>query len=97
MKPSLAIVGKTELLRHLVAQNNLTNPRIFGSAVSGSDREGSDLDILVDGVTGRTTLLDLASFKIAAEKLLGVPVDVRTPKSIHESFRSAVIQSARPL
>ena len=97
MKASSAIVGKTELLRRLAAQKNPANPRIFGSTTSGEDREGSDLDILVDGLAGRTTLLDLASVKIAAEKLLGIAVDVRTPKSIHESYRSSVIRSARPL
>jgi len=97
MKPSLAIAGKAELLRQLAAQNNLANPRIFGSTASGEDREGSDLDILADGIAGVTTLMHMASFKLAAEKLLGVSVDVRTPKSIHESFRESVIRSARPL
>jgi uncharacterized protein len=97
MKPSLAIAGKADLLRRLAAQNNLANPRIFGSTASGEDCDGSDLDILVDGIAGITTLMNMATFKIAAEKLLGVSVDVRTPKSIHESFRDVAIRSARPL
>jgi predicted nucleotidyltransferase len=44
----------------------------------GDDRDGSDLDILVEP-TEVTTLFDLAGLKLELEALLGVRVDVATP------------------
>jgi uncharacterized protein len=75
---------------------NVSNPRVFGSVLLGSDREGSDLDLLVDAMP-QATLLDLGGLQIALEELLGVRVDVRTPNDLPVAFRDKVLREARPV
>lgn len=96
MRPSetLAVHGKE--LQELVRRHGLSHPRVFGSALKGTDTDQSDLDLLVE--PGESTgLLTLAAFKIAAEELLGLPVSVLTPDGLPSKFRSAVLKEARAL
>lgn len=69
---------------------------VFGSVLTGSDTEESDLDLLVDPATS-TTLFTLARLEHQATKLLGVRVSVLTPKFLSEKFRDHVLQEAEPL
>ena len=85
-----------EDIRRIVAEHRACNPRVFGSVLHGSDLEGSDLDILVDG-TPETSLLDLARIERHLCALLGVPVDVRTPLDLPRNFRDLVVTEARPI
>jgi predicted nucleotidyltransferase len=62
----------------------------------GQDTEGSDLDILVDP-TPETTLMDVAAIQVALRRLLGVPVDVLTPRALPDNFRSVVLAEAVPV
>jgi predicted nucleotidyltransferase len=96
MKPSEALAAHGEELRQLARRYGLSRPRVFGSVLSGTDTDQSDLDLLVDPAQS-TGLLTLAAFKIEAEKLLGVPVSVLTPNGLPPKFRTAVLQQARPL
>jgi predicted nucleotidyltransferase len=52
MKPSQALDANRAELRKLVARFGVLQPRVFGSVVTGSDAEDSDLDLLVDPVPG---------------------------------------------
>ena len=70
---------------------------MFGSVVHGTDEESSDLDLLVDPIEGRTTLVSLVRIKRDIESLTGVATDVLTPLSLHERFRSAVLAEALPV
>jgi uncharacterized protein len=63
---------------------------VFGSVVHGVDQEGSDLDLLIDP-TPSTTLMDVARIQVELEKLLGVSVDVLTPKALPDKFRDLVL------
>ncbi len=96
MKPSDALAAHRSELRELVNRHGLARPRVFGSVLSGTDTEQSDLDLLVDPAE-TTSLLILAAFKIDAEKLLGVPVSVLTPNALPSKFRGQVLQQAQPL
>lgn len=96
MKPSEALRAHRSDLRKLAAQFGVEHPRVFGSTLSGTDSEDSDLDLLVDP-TPTTTLLTIAGLQNAAERLLGVSVDVQTPNSISRRFRDAVLRQAVPL
>jgi predicted nucleotidyltransferase len=60
------------------------------------DAEGSDLDLLVDVPRG-TTLLDMARLQTALENELGISVDVLTAGDLPASFRSQVLDEAKPL
>lgn len=96
MKPSEALSAHRDELREIVARYGALRPRVFGSAVRGEDVEGSDLDLLVDP-TPRTTLMTLVAIQREAERLLGVPVDVLTPKSLPQRFRERVLLEAVPV
>jgi uncharacterized protein len=93
MKPSEALQTKRDQLRELAMRYGVLRPRIFGSVIHGTDVEGSDLDILVDP-TESTTLLRLSALQLEAERLLGVHVDVLTPKALPLKFRDRVILEA---
>jgi len=96
MKPSDALAAHHRELRELVDRHGLARPRVFGSVLSGTDTEESDLDLLVEPAES-TSLLTVAAFKIDAEKLLGVSVSVLTPNAFPPKFRSEVLQHSRPL
>ncbi len=96
MKPSLALETQREAIRHIVASHRARNPRVFGSVARGEDTENSDLDLLVDP-TPDTSLLDIGAIRHELLVLLGVPVDVLTPKALPERFRASVIAEARPV
>lgn len=96
MKPSEALKAHRDELRLLVSRYGLSHPRVFGSVISGTDTDESDLDLLVDPERA-TSLLTIAGLKIDAEKLLGVAVSVLTPNGLPPKFRSEVLQRAQPL
>lgn len=96
MKPSIALDQHRDAIRRIVARHHGANARVFGSALSGRDRSDSDLDILIDP-TPETTLLDIGAIRHELLQLLGVPVDVLTPKALPETFRDAVLAEAKPL
>lgn len=96
MKPSEALALHRAAIRHVVERHHGRNARVFGSVLHGQDIEGSDLDILIDP-TPETTLLDVATIQVELHRLLGVPVDVLTPKALPDAFRSRVLAQALPI
>jgi predicted nucleotidyltransferase len=96
VKPSIALNNKRTAVREAVARFQISNPRIFGSVVAGTDQDGSDLDLLVDVGPG-VTLFDLGGLQYELESLLGVRVDVLTPKDLPEKFRTQVLLQALPV
>lgn len=77
MRPSEAVEMYRNDARAIIARYPLKNPRIFGSAARGSDREGSDIDILVR-LSGKLSYFDLSALERELATLMGVKVDVRT-------------------
>jgi len=75
MRPSVVLDMKRSAVREAVTRFRTTNPRVFGSVLHGTDRDGSDLDLLVDALPG-ATLLDLGGLQDDLELLLGVHVDL---------------------
>lgn len=96
MKPSIALQTHRDAIRSIVERHNARNVRVFGSVLHGEDREGSDLDLLIDP-TPDTTLFDIGAIRHELLQLLGVQVDVLTPKALPDSFRAKVIQEAQPV
>jgi len=96
VKPSEALTAHRAELRQLVSRYGLLRPRVFGSVLSGTDTDESDLDLLVDS-TDSTTLFTLAGLEHEAQQLLGVPVMVLTPEFLSVKFRQRVLQQAEPL
>ena len=96
MKPSTALQINRVAIRRIVASHRAGNARVFGSVVHGDDTDESDLDILIDP-TPHTTLMDVAAIQIELESLLGVTVDVLTPRALPDKFRSVVLAEAVPV
>lgn len=94
MKPSVALAEHRDAVRCLITAHGAANPRIFGSVLHGDDQDGSDLDILLEPIPGRLTLLGLARMKQELEDLLGVPVDLATPNALRDSMRRAILDEA---
>lgn len=81
-------------MREAVGRFRTANPRVFGSVLHGTDRDGSDLDLLVDALPG-ATLFDLGGLHIELEELLGVSVDLLTPADLPLKFRDHVLAESR--
>ena len=96
MRPSTALSEHRDAVRRVTGQFRAANPRVFGSALRGDDREGSDLDLLVDPLPG-ATLFDLGGLQDELQSLLGVRVDLVTPRELPASFRNIVLAEARPV
>ena len=96
LKPSTAMDLKRTAVREVASRFRASNLRIFGSVLHGTDRDGSDLDLLVDALPG-ATLFDLGGLHAELEELLGVPVDLLTPADLPPKFRAAVLAEARPV
>ena len=96
MKPSDVLRQRVDTIREAATRFHVRNPRVFGSVLHGTDKDGSDLDLLVDPQPG-TTLFDLGGLQVELEDMLGVPVDVVTPGDLPARIRAQVIAEARPL
>ena len=94
--PSVALDLNRRAVRELVIRFRAANPRVFGSVLHGSDRDGSDLDLLVDALPG-ATLLDLGDLEADLKSLLGVDVDLLTPGDLPPTFRDKVLAEAQPI
>ena len=96
MKPSEALASNRAAIRQVVESHRACNARVFGSVLHGQDTDASDLDILIDP-TPETTLMDVAAIQVELQRLLGVSVDVLTPRSLPDAFRSRVLADAVPV
>ncbi|HET7369240.1 MAG TPA: nucleotidyltransferase family protein [Gammaproteobacteria bacterium] len=96
MKPSEALHEHRHAIRLVVESHRARNARVFGSVIRGEDTDTSDLDILIDP-TAQTTLLDIGAIRHELARLLGVSVDVLTPKALPDSYRERVLREAVPL
>lgn len=90
--PREALAAHRADLVSLAERYGFENLRVFGSAARGTDRQGSDLDLLVTRPDG-TGLLTVARFAAEASELLRVEVDVVTDGGLgvdHEILTTAV-------
>lgn len=96
MRPSLALNQKRHAIREATSRFRTANPRVFGSVLHSTDRDGSDLDLLVDALPG-ATLFDLGGLQDELESLLGIHVDLLTPADLPQKFRAKVLAEAQPV
>ncbi len=93
MRPSTALQTHREAIRAIALRHRVTNVRVFGSVVHGDDTEDSDLDILVEP-TSDTTMMDIGAIRYELKELLGITVDVLTPRALPDHFRGTVLREA---
>ena len=96
MRPSIALENQRIAIREAVGRFRAANPRVFGSVLHGTDRDGSDIDLLVDVLPG-ATLFDLGGLQVEMEDLLGLKVDLLTPADLPPNVREQVLAEARPV
>lgn len=96
MKPSVVLESKRVAIREVAARYRAANPRVFGSVLHGTDRDGSDLDLLVDALP-EATLFDLGGLQMELEELLGIHVDLLTPGDLPSKLRDRVLLEAQPV
>jgi predicted nucleotidyltransferase len=96
MRPSIALEMKRAAVREAVGRFRAANARVFGSVLHGTDRDGSDLDLLVDPLPG-ATLFDLGGLQEELQELPGVEVDLLTPGDLPPKLRQQVLSEARSI
>ncbi len=96
MRPSTALDNYREQIKSIVLAHRASNARAFGSAIRGEDTDTSDLDLLIDP-TPETSLMDIGAIRCELKALLGVNVDVLTPKALPDSFREKILIESVPL
>jgi len=96
MKPSEALATHRDKLLAIAAGHGASNLRVFGSVAKGVDREGSDIDLLVDIRQG-TSLFDLVGMQQDFEDVLGMKVDLLTEPELHPELKERVLSEARTL
>jgi predicted nucleotidyltransferase len=77
----------------VVQRYGASNLRVFGSVVLNQEHPNSDLDLLIDLLASQS-LLALVGIAQELEQLLGCPVDVAEPDSLHPLIRSEVLKQA---
>lgn len=96
MRPSISLSVYADTIRTEAMRFNLTDIRVFGSAVRGEDDEHSDIDLLVALRPG-ASLFDLGGFADAVEDITGFDVDLLTDGQIDDEHFSHVREQAVPL
>ena len=96
MRPSEILSAQRDRILAIAAARGAGNVRVFGSAARQADREGSDLDLLVDVPAG-SSLLDIAGLQIDIEEALGIKVDLCTEAELHPRLKERILAEARPL
>jgi len=90
------LVAYRDAVIALAHEHGMSNVRVFGSTVRGTDRPDSDIDLLIDA--GPTIgLFDIGRLEFALSRLLGLPVDLVPASSLKPRLAREVFTSAIPL
>lgn len=83
-------------LLHAAEEHGAHNVRIFGSVARGTEREDSDLDVLIELDPDRS-LFDLVDLHFALEDIVGGKVEVVTERGLSPYLRDRILSEAVPL
>ena len=82
--------------QHLTSMFKLREVGVFGSVIRGEQRDGSDIDVLVD-LDAKADLLDLIGIGQYLEERLHARVDVVPRAALRQEFRDQVLREVRYL
>lgn len=74
----------------LIKKHNVLRAALFGSIVTGSMNENSDIDLLVD-MPKNSSLFDMLRIKIDLEEHLGRKVDIVQYKAIKARLKDEIL------
>lgn len=86
----------TELIKQIAARHGASRVRIFGSYLHGTQKDDSDIDLLIDLEPGRG-LFDLVAMKRDLEREIGKHFDVVTEGALSPYIQEDILREARPL
>ncbi|MEW6234599.1 MAG: nucleotidyltransferase family protein [Candidatus Omnitrophota bacterium] len=87
-----------EAMQSFCRKNRIRRLSLFGSALRGELRPGSDIDILVEFEPEQEpTLIGLSNMELELSDGVGRPVDMRTPEDLSRYFREEVMAAAEVL
>ncbi|MCX8505858.1 MAG: nucleotidyltransferase domain-containing protein [Alphaproteobacteria bacterium] len=96
MRPSVALELYRTTIKEAAERRGLLNPRVFGSVARGTDREDSDLDILVTPPKGNG-LLKMSGFLYELSTKLPVEVHVTSDRNIPIDVRDKILAEAKAI
>lgn len=80
-------------VRRLIGESGGSNVRVFGSVATGTEHEGSDIDLLVDLGTPMG-LMEIGALERSLSELLGAPVDLVPSTALRPDLRDRVLAEA---
>jgi hypothetical protein len=86
-----------EKIAEFCKRNHIRKLSLFGSALRGDFRPGSDIDVLVEFETGHVPGLNFFTMEIELSQLLGQKVDLNTPQFLSRYFREQVLAESEAL
>ncbi len=95
-RPSVVLERYRSPVLAAAAAHRVSEVRVFGSAVHGTDTPESDIDLLVHSDSGNS-LVDLSAFADECESLLGCLVDVVSDDALVGAVGRRIIAEAVPL
>ena len=95
MGPHISI--DREALAEVCRKHYIKRLAIFGSALRDDFRPDSDVDVLVEFENGHVPGLDFMTIERELAELVGLDVDLVTPKSLIPGIRDHVLTSIQVL
>ena len=87
-----ALAMSPEEITAFCERNHIQKLSLFGSILTDHFRPESDIDVLVEFVSGsRISLFDVAGMELDLTEKLGRKVDLRTPGDLSRYFRDEVV------
>jgi predicted nucleotidyltransferase len=86
---------RSEILE-VLSRGGARRPKVFGSVANGTDKPGSDIDLLVE-IDDGVTLFSLARLERQLSELLGAPVDLVPADGLRKHLAERVLSEAIPL
>lgn len=80
----------SERILPILRRHGVLKAALFGSVARGEENQTSDVDLLLEYPEG-TTLLDVARIQLQLEEELGRPVDLVSPKYLHDRIKERVL------
>jgi predicted nucleotidyltransferase len=95
-RPSVMLERHADHILELAARHRVSEVRVFGSAVHGTDTTDSDIDLLVHPAPD-ASLIDLAGFEFEVSELTGYPVDVVSDRALGGPYLERISGESVPL
>ncbi len=98
MSTNHEIIPLKRIVAYCKRHPSIAKLSLFGSALSGSLQQGSDIDLLIEFEPGQTpSLFTIVIMEDELAALLGKKADLRTSQDLSIYFRDEVVASARAL